>query len=407
MSRARHRRPRKHPVTGPLALGAIVASTGPLGLAAAEAPAAEAAPSVDWDKVAACESGGNWAINTGNGFSGGLQFTASTWAAYGGTGRPQDAPRAQQIAVANRILAGQGLGAWPTCGPKGLRAANPPTSGRVDETTPPARAPKKAAPQAARPPAPRAAPQSHAPAPKPPTRPVPTPTAPTPASGHYTVRGGDTLTGIADAHHMTGGYRQLADLNAIKDIDLIYVGDELTVPAPSTPTQPTRRHTAAPPPIQMPTQPLSPRVPPLPTRPPVVSTRTHTTTVTRTDPTPARPTSHAAAADTSAIVATARGWIGTPYRWGGNTRAGVDCSGLVAQVFKAHGIIVPRTAAAQMDAAHPISRAEARPGDLVGDPAGTHIGIFVAPGLMIDAPDVGQSVGVHHIYSALTRYGRI
>ena len=85
---------------------------------------AQAADGV-WDRVAACESGGNWSINTGNGYSGGLQFSASTWQAYGGG---QYAPtanlatREQQIAVAEKVLAAQGWGAWPACTAKlGLR----------------------------------------------------------------------------------------------------------------------------------------------------------------------------------------------------------------------------------------------------------------------------------------------
>lgn len=71
-----------------------------------------------WDQLAQCESGGNWAIDSGNGFSGGLQFTDSTWAAYGGTEyapRASQATREQQIAVAERVQAGQGWGAWPAC----------------------------------------------------------------------------------------------------------------------------------------------------------------------------------------------------------------------------------------------------------------------------------------------------
>lgn len=78
-----------------------------------------------WDALAQCEAGGNWAINTGNGFSGGLQFTPSTWLAYGGG---QYAPmaymatREQQIAIATKVQAGQGWGAWPACTSKlGLR----------------------------------------------------------------------------------------------------------------------------------------------------------------------------------------------------------------------------------------------------------------------------------------------
>ena len=75
-----------------------------------------------WDRLAQCESGGNWSINTGNGFYGGLQFTLSTWHAYGGSGMPDHASRATQIAVAEKIQASQGWGAWPACTRKlGLR----------------------------------------------------------------------------------------------------------------------------------------------------------------------------------------------------------------------------------------------------------------------------------------------
>ncbi|HEU0189716.1 MAG TPA: transglycosylase family protein [Mycobacterium sp.] len=73
------------------------------------------AETVNWNAVAQCESGGNWAANTGNGAYGGLQIEPSTWAANGGTGLPSQASEQEQIAVANRILATQGPGAWPTC----------------------------------------------------------------------------------------------------------------------------------------------------------------------------------------------------------------------------------------------------------------------------------------------------
>ena len=68
-----------------------------------------------WDRLAACESTSNWHANTGNGFLGGLQFTFSTWRAYGGMGSPAQASREAQIAVAERVLAGQGWRAWPVC----------------------------------------------------------------------------------------------------------------------------------------------------------------------------------------------------------------------------------------------------------------------------------------------------
>ncbi|PWH05074.1 transglycosylase [Brachybacterium endophyticum] len=92
-----------------LAGGAVIAS----GMMAANTTDAHAD---QWDKVAQCESTGNWSANTGNGFKGGLQFTDSTWKAYGGQGEPQNASKSQQKAVAERVLAGQGKGAWPVCG---------------------------------------------------------------------------------------------------------------------------------------------------------------------------------------------------------------------------------------------------------------------------------------------------
>lgn len=107
-------------LVGKAAAITMTAVAATAGVNIAEASTASADPSVNWDAVAACESGGNWATNTGNGFLGGLQFTPSTWRANGGTGMPNQAPREQQIAVANRVLATQGIGAWPTCGPKGL-----------------------------------------------------------------------------------------------------------------------------------------------------------------------------------------------------------------------------------------------------------------------------------------------
>jgi hypothetical protein len=79
---------------------------------------ANAATDSQWDAIAQCESGGNWGTSTGNGYSGGLQFTPSTWRAHGGQGSPQGASRAQQIAVAEKVLSTQGWGAWPSCSRK-------------------------------------------------------------------------------------------------------------------------------------------------------------------------------------------------------------------------------------------------------------------------------------------------
>lgn len=108
------------------------ALVGAAGTAAAllstSAPASAASMST-WDKVAKCESGGDWSINTGNGYYGGLQFTESTWAAYGGRHfafRADLASKGAQIAVAERVLASQGPGAWPVCGARaGLARGGP------------------------------------------------------------------------------------------------------------------------------------------------------------------------------------------------------------------------------------------------------------------------------------------
>ncbi len=85
------------------------------------APSASA-DSVDWDAIAQCESGGDWSINTGNGYQGGLQFNQQTWSANGGdqyAASADQATREQQIAVAENVLATQGIGAWPVCGAQG------------------------------------------------------------------------------------------------------------------------------------------------------------------------------------------------------------------------------------------------------------------------------------------------
>jgi LysM repeat protein len=119
------------PTPAPVAVDVPVAQSAPAAPAptASPAPAPVAAPTVAggsvWDQLAVCESGGNWAINTGNGYYGGLQFSYSTWLGYGGGAYAPTAnlaTREQQIAIAEKVLAGQGWGAWPACTTKlGLR----------------------------------------------------------------------------------------------------------------------------------------------------------------------------------------------------------------------------------------------------------------------------------------------
>ena len=149
-------------------LAALVGSS--IGLA----QPASAATGDTWDRLAQCESSGNWSINTGNSYYGGLQFYQPTWAGFGGQ---QYAPRAdlatreQQIAVAERVLARQGWGAWPACTRKlGFTEAD--KGGSAEPAT-------------------RSAPRS---------APVPAPAPAAAPGGSYVVRSGDTLSRIAAAH---------------------------------------------------------------------------------------------------------------------------------------------------------------------------------------------------------------
>ncbi len=96
-------------IAGALAVAPMALATG----------TANAESGVNWDAVAACESGGNWGIATGNGYYGGLQFAMGTWRSNGGSGSPQHASREEQIRVAENVLRSQGIGAWPACGRRG------------------------------------------------------------------------------------------------------------------------------------------------------------------------------------------------------------------------------------------------------------------------------------------------
>jgi nucleoid-associated protein YgaU len=173
---------------------AVAGAAGALALLAP--PAAAREPSgVNWDAIAQCESGGDWAINTGNGYYGGLQFSPSTWQAYGGgayAGTADRASRAEQIRIAEKVLDGQGIGAWPTCGRKaGSTTAYP--SGATDQQA--------------------------------------TGSTSAQATGRvYTVRSGDTLAAIAAAQHVSGGWRALYQLNSAQlgaDPNLIRPGQRL------------------------------------------------------------------------------------------------------------------------------------------------------------------------------------
>ncbi|MGW1621899.1 transglycosylase family protein [Streptomyces sp. NPDC002172] len=221
--KGKHRRPSK-------AVRAI-AVAGVTGVAVAAplmaAGSASAATASEWDAVAQCESGGNWAINTGNGYYGGLQFSASTWAAYGGTqyaAQANQATKAQQIQIAEKVLAAQGKGAWPVCGTglssatytggsssssSGSSSSSSSTSTRSTDT--------QAASRSAERPAAK--------------KTVTTPTGKKvkKGDGEYKVVKGDTLSSIAEKHKVKGGWQALFKLNKdiVDDADFIYPGQQL------------------------------------------------------------------------------------------------------------------------------------------------------------------------------------
>lgn len=198
---------------------------------------AQAASTDTWESLAECESSGNWSINTGNGYQGGLQFSASTWAAFGGTGSAANASKAEQIAIAENVLATQGWGAWPSCsaqlGLSGGGGAPVPAAKTQVQTQSQAQEP--VAPQAPTAPAPAAVAPAPVQAPAAPAAPA----APVhaeqniPVSGEtYTIKSGDTLSKIAEKLDIAGGWQALYEVNAdhLIDADLIFTGDELQLP---------------------------------------------------------------------------------------------------------------------------------------------------------------------------------
>jgi LysM repeat protein len=211
---------RKGRTTAALAGAALLA---PLGLLAVTGNAAAADEGV-WDRIAQCESGGNWHINTGNGYYGGLQFSAGTWRAYGGTAyapTADQASRSAQIAVATKVQHAQGWGAWPVCSARAGASGAAPAAASSGTTATKGSATTKSAPV-------KSAPVKSAPATTP-ERPAGH-TGRSASRGDYTVREGDTLSLIA-ARHGTTWQRIYADNKKVigADPDLIVPGQRLAL----------------------------------------------------------------------------------------------------------------------------------------------------------------------------------
>ncbi|MGH3550819.1 MAG: transglycosylase family protein [Pseudonocardiaceae bacterium] len=373
-----HRRRRAVTVTGAtLAAGGILAGT------------ASGATNVNWDAVAACESGGNWATNTGNGFYGGLQYTLSTWHANGGVGNPASATREQQISVAQRVLATQGIGAWPVCG-------------RHASDSSPAAPAKHAAPEEPKHAAPTTPPAAPAVPPA-----LPAQTGPT---TDYVVAAGDTLAQIATAQAVPGGWQQIYDANrdTVADPDVIVVGQHLKVPDRAASVAPA----ATPPTLasvvklaDAAVRDINPSTAPAATPPAAEAAQAPAAAHAPAQaPVATKALAVAPAAFAmklaSRVVTAALAQRGTPYVYGGAAPGGFDCSGLVQWIYKQVGITLPRTAAAQSTAGHPISLSQLQPGDLLFfyKPV-DHVVIYVGDGKIAEASQPGQPVHVRPMYT--------
>jgi nucleoid-associated protein YgaU len=219
------------------------------GLTALSAPAT-AAPVSTWDALAQCESTGNWSINSGNGYYGGLQFSPSTWRAFGGSGMPHQASKSEQIRVAENTLAAQGWGAWPACSAKlglyGTPSSAKVTTQSVDSNAAAERAAAKQAAAAERAAANKAAAAERAAANKAASKASAVQQAQVQQSERassvtpversaktVTVKPGDTLAKIARSYGVDGGWKALHAANAdtVANANLIFVGQTLHLPA--------------------------------------------------------------------------------------------------------------------------------------------------------------------------------
>lgn len=214
----KHAAPRPAPIRRRVAgIGLATAATTLAGVTTAASAKADTV----WDRVAQCESSGNWHINTGNGFYGGLQFVQSTWVGYGGlayAARADLATESQQIAVAQRVLAAQGPGAWPVCSVRaGLTRANGGASSTALASRSQTRKTTKVTTTKVRKKASTV------------NRVVPVNTG---KGASITVRSGDTLSGLAARHDVEGGWPEIYAANraSIANPNLIYVGQVIRLP---------------------------------------------------------------------------------------------------------------------------------------------------------------------------------
>ncbi|QKW18898.1 transglycosylase family protein [Kitasatospora sp. NA04385] len=418
----------------------LIATTGVVGIGLTipclTTGTASAATVATWDKVAQCESSGNWSINTGNGFYGGLQFTSSTWAEFGGTAyasRADLATKDQQIAVAEKVLASQGPGAWPVCSiqaglTKGGAAPQVDTSGSngsgsngsssngsssaaqgsaQDSSQGSGQSTGKSQSQHSW--SQGKSQQSRSQAQAQPQAQQSTPAATEQSAGTYTVAAGDWLSAIAQSQHVDGGWQKLYDLNRsvlTEGPDMIYPGQQLSLGGTTTAQKsaPATKSSSSSSSSSSSYKGSSWKSSRSAAKP---STGTASTTSTTTASKAATATTSTASTTTTATKATgskaaaidfALSKVGQAYVYGGTGNGGWDCSGLTQAAFRQAGISLPRVAADQADYSTRVSLDSLQPGDLLfwssnGSNSGVyHVALYVGDGKYVEAANPSAGV---------------
>ncbi len=351
----------------------VIAATGLVGLGLTlpciTATTASAAPVSVWDKVASCESTNDWSIDTGNGFYGGLQFTSSTWAAYGGhqyASQANQATKDQQISVAEKVLADQGPGAWPVCSIQagltrgGAAPVVDTSAGSSSQSTATTHSATRGTQSQ------DAAPAAAAPAP------AATP-APATTATSYTVVAGDWLSTIAQNQNVQGGWQKLYELNKsvlTEGPDTIYPGEQLSLGSvAAAPATTTASDTAA-----------------APAAAPSVKL-----TSAKSSAKAATSAKQAVSGSMGAAISFAESKLGQAYVYGGTSNGGWDCSGLTQAALAQAGISVPRVAADQAASSTHVSLDNLQPGDLLfwsnngADSGVYHVAIYTGNGQYVEA----------------------
>jgi len=210
----------------------VAAATGVAAVTPLLATAPAHADSVNWDAIAQCESGNNWSINTGNGYYGGLQFSQGTWNAYGGgkyASTANQASRSQQIAVAEKVLQGQGIGAWPVCGKRAGSSASYTSRNTEGTSQRSSRSSQRSESSSTRSQSGSVKyyPKKH----RSTQRTDATVRTSSAGTGSYVVKAGDTLSKIAASHGVDGGWRAIwaANRGSIENPNLIFIGQRISL----------------------------------------------------------------------------------------------------------------------------------------------------------------------------------